>query len=215
MPWFCPLNLSGLCMTKREQVITKIFGAPLRTSLNLDEWTGFLSLCRTGIDTDHNKLLLVSLLTTFATCWLHQTYILDQLVASLLASSTFLQDDNNLFQTCQQPGTMLTSCDFSPTNFLFYKIEIPTFLKNTTLDFFLQPSTFFATLDIRPSFLFPRQKLGPKPERYRAHSHIKGLNLIKTCLGVQSHVLNTFHGLINGTIFGIARSIGQQNILNN
>jgi hypothetical protein len=30
--------------------------------------------------------------------------LLEQLVASLLASSTLLQDDNNLFQTCQQLG---------------------------------------------------------------------------------------------------------------
>jgi uncharacterized protein YaaN involved in tellurite resistance len=38
--------------------------------------------------------------------------LLEQLVASLLASSTSLQDDNNLFQTCQQLGTSSanTSC---------------------------------------------------------------------------------------------------------
>jgi uncharacterized membrane protein YqaE (UPF0057 family) len=38
--------------------------------------------------------------------------LLEQLVASLLASSTLLQDDNNLFQTCQQLGTSNanTSC---------------------------------------------------------------------------------------------------------
>ena len=31
--------------------------------------------------------------------------LLEQLVASLLASSTLLQDDNNLFQNCQSLGT--------------------------------------------------------------------------------------------------------------
>ena len=31
--------------------------------------------------------------------------LLEQLVASLLASSTLLQDDNNLFQTCNKVGT--------------------------------------------------------------------------------------------------------------
>ncbi len=31
--------------------------------------------------------------------------LLEQLVASLLTSSTLLQDDNNLFKTCQQLGT--------------------------------------------------------------------------------------------------------------
>jgi hypothetical protein len=38
--------------------------------------------------------------------------LLEQIVASLLASSTLLQDDNNLFQTCQQQGTSNanTSC---------------------------------------------------------------------------------------------------------
>jgi hypothetical protein len=38
--------------------------------------------------------------------------LLEQLVASLLASSTLLQDDNNLFQTCQQLGisNVNTSC---------------------------------------------------------------------------------------------------------
>jgi hypothetical protein len=38
--------------------------------------------------------------------------LLEQLVASLLVSSTLLQDDNNLFQTCQQLGTSSanTSC---------------------------------------------------------------------------------------------------------
>jgi hypothetical protein len=39
-------------------------------------------------------------------------FALEQLVASLLASSTLLQDDSNLFQTCQQLGTSSanTSC---------------------------------------------------------------------------------------------------------
>ena len=38
--------------------------------------------------------------------------LLEQLVASLLASTTLLQDDNNLFQTCQQLETNSanTSC---------------------------------------------------------------------------------------------------------
>ena len=38
--------------------------------------------------------------------------LLEQLVASLLASSTLLQDDNNLLQTCQQLATSSanTSC---------------------------------------------------------------------------------------------------------
>jgi hypothetical protein len=38
--------------------------------------------------------------------------LLEQLVATLLVSSTVLQDDNNLFQTCQQLGTSSanTSC---------------------------------------------------------------------------------------------------------
>ena len=38
--------------------------------------------------------------------------LLEQFVASLLASSTLLEDDNNLFQTCQQLGTSSanTSC---------------------------------------------------------------------------------------------------------
>ena len=35
--------------------------------------------------------------------------MLEQLVASLLASSTLLQDGNNLFQTCQQLGTSNTN----------------------------------------------------------------------------------------------------------
>ena len=33
--------------------------------------------------------------------------LLEQLVASLLAASTLLQDDNNFFQICGQLGTIL------------------------------------------------------------------------------------------------------------
>jgi hypothetical protein len=47
------------------------------------------------------------------TCYVQMiSDLLEQLVASLLASSTLLQDDNNLFQTCQQLGTSSanTSC---------------------------------------------------------------------------------------------------------
>ena len=33
--------------------------------------------------------------------------LLEQLVASLLAASTLLQDDNNFFQICEQLGTIL------------------------------------------------------------------------------------------------------------
>jgi hypothetical protein len=47
---------------------------------------------------------LVALLPS--TCYVQTiSDLLEQLVASLLASSTLLQDDNNLFQTCQQLGT--------------------------------------------------------------------------------------------------------------
>ena len=56
-----------------------------------------------------NKLL-ADLLTT---CYVQTVSdLLEQLVASLLVSSTLLQDDNNLFQTCQQLGTSSanTSC---------------------------------------------------------------------------------------------------------
>jgi hypothetical protein len=47
------------------------------------------------------------------TCYMQTiSDLLEQLVASLLASSTLLQDDNNLFQTCQQLGisNVNTSC---------------------------------------------------------------------------------------------------------
>ena len=37
----------------------------------------------------------------YQTCW---NNLLEQLVVSLLASSTLLQEDNNSFQTCQQLG---------------------------------------------------------------------------------------------------------------
>ena len=37
--------------------------------------------------------------------------LLEQLVASLLASSTLLQADNNLFQTCQKLGTSSTQSE--------------------------------------------------------------------------------------------------------
>jgi hypothetical protein len=56
------------------------------------------------------ELVVVNLLTT---CYVQTiSDLLEQLVASLLASSTLLQDDNNLFQTCQQLGTRSanTSC---------------------------------------------------------------------------------------------------------
>ena len=46
------------------------------------------------------ELVVNNLLTT---CYVQTTSdLLEQLVASLLASSTLLQDDNNLFQTCRQ-----------------------------------------------------------------------------------------------------------------
>ena len=48
------------------------------------------------------SLVVINLLTT---CYVQTTPdLLEQLVASLLASSTLLQDDNNLFQTCRQLG---------------------------------------------------------------------------------------------------------------
>jgi hypothetical protein len=49
------------------------------------------------------ELVVINLLTT---CYVQTiSDLLEQLVASLLTSSTLLQDDNNLFQTCQQLGT--------------------------------------------------------------------------------------------------------------
>ena len=52
-----------------------------------------------------NKLLTTCYVKTISD-------LLEQLDVSLLASSTLLQDDNNLFQTCQQLGTSSanTSC---------------------------------------------------------------------------------------------------------
>jgi hypothetical protein len=50
-----------------------------------------------------NFCVAINLLTT---CYVQTiSDLLEQLVASLLASSTLLQDDSNLFQTCQQLGT--------------------------------------------------------------------------------------------------------------
>jgi hypothetical protein len=40
--------------------------------------------------------------------------LLERLVANLLASSTLSQDDNNLFQTCQQLGTTFTRVYIHP-----------------------------------------------------------------------------------------------------
>ena len=49
--------------------------------------------------------VVVNLLTT---CYVQTiSILLEQLVVSLLASSTLLQDDNNLFQTCQQMGQVV------------------------------------------------------------------------------------------------------------
>jgi hypothetical protein len=45
-------------------------------------------------------MTITELLKVVATSLLSD--LLEQLVASLLASSTLLRDDNNLFQTCQQ-----------------------------------------------------------------------------------------------------------------
>jgi hypothetical protein len=48
-----------------------------------------------------------------STCYVQMiSDLLEQLVESLLASSTLFQDDNDLFQTCQQLGTSSanTSC---------------------------------------------------------------------------------------------------------
>jgi hypothetical protein len=53
------------------------------------------------------ELDVINLLTT---CYVQTiSDLLEQLVASLLASSTLLQDDNNLLQTCQQLGTSSTN----------------------------------------------------------------------------------------------------------
>jgi hypothetical protein len=54
------------------------------------------------------KLFVVNLLTT---CYVRTTsdFLLEQFVAILLASSTLLQDDNNLFQICQQLGSSIAN----------------------------------------------------------------------------------------------------------
>ena len=60
--------------------------------------------------TSRYELVVINLLTT---CYVQTiSDLLEQLVANLLASSILLQDDNNLFQTCQQLGTSSanTSC---------------------------------------------------------------------------------------------------------
>ncbi len=55
--------------------------------------------------TSSYELEVVNLLTT---CYVQTIRILlEQLVASLLASSTLLQGNNNLFQTCQQMGQVV------------------------------------------------------------------------------------------------------------
>jgi hypothetical protein len=61
------------------------------------------------------ELVVINLSTT---CYVQTiSDLLEQLVASLLASSALLQDDNNLFQPCQQLGTssvktsLLTNCE--------------------------------------------------------------------------------------------------------
>ena len=65
------------------------------------------------------ELVVIKLLTT---CYVQTiSDLLEQLVASVLTSSTLLQDDNSLFQTCQQLGSssantssfLLTSCKIS------------------------------------------------------------------------------------------------------
>jgi hypothetical protein len=64
------------------------------------------------------ELVVVNLLTT---CYVQTiSDLLEQLVASLLASSTLSQDDNNLFQTCQQLRTSSanTSCWQAAVRFL-------------------------------------------------------------------------------------------------
>jgi hypothetical protein len=56
------------------------------------------------------SFVVINLLTT---CYVQTiSDSLEQLVASLLASSTLLQDDTNLFQTCRQlgPSSANTSC---------------------------------------------------------------------------------------------------------
>jgi hypothetical protein len=53
------------------------------------------------------ELVLINLLTT---CYVQTiSDLLEQLVASLLASSTLLQNDNNLFQIFQQLGTSIAN----------------------------------------------------------------------------------------------------------
>jgi hypothetical protein len=87
-------------MTRPEQVVINLF-ARLMTVTDLLQvvptrlYRLFITSCY--------ELVVMNLLTT---CYVQTiSELLEQLVASLLASSTLLQDDNNLFQTCQQLGT--------------------------------------------------------------------------------------------------------------
>ena len=110
---------------KNVQVVTKLLSSRYQDVFTLfvpsccdksDEGNRFATSCTNKSNTDwsYNKLryelVVINLLTT---CYLQMTSdLLEQLVESLLASSTLLQDDTNLFQTYQQLGTSIvnTSC---------------------------------------------------------------------------------------------------------
>jgi hypothetical protein len=105
--------LTSLCNTNRLATSCFLFFSlqvvPTRLTYRL-----FVTSCY--------ELVVINLLTT---CYV-QTIpdLLEQLVTSLLPSSTLLQDDNNLFQTCQQLGTSSanTSC-WQAVRFLEAKVS--------------------------------------------------------------------------------------------
>jgi hypothetical protein len=85
----CKVQVKRASLTSLEHAgLTEIFLATCKKT----KYTGMLRACSRQL----------------VTCRRYQT-LLQQLVASLLVSSTLFQDDNNLFQTCQQLGTRNTN----------------------------------------------------------------------------------------------------------
>ena len=92
----CSYCLFPVVVTSLKQIVI--------TCYKVDDDNSLATSCSNK--TVRNKLLyelvVINLLTT---CYVQTiSDLLEQLVASLLASSTLLQDDNNLFQACQQLG---------------------------------------------------------------------------------------------------------------
>jgi hypothetical protein len=109
--------------TTCSQLLWQVWNKLLASSYKVDDGNELATSCSNKTNTNLfvtscYELVVINLLTT---CYVQTiSDLLEQLVASLLASSTLLQDDNNLFQTCQQLRTSSanTSCWQAAVRFL-------------------------------------------------------------------------------------------------